>query len=62
MSTSESSNPSDFCHDSTEQRILVGLSKVSLALKSQSWQDAGRDGLSPTQVQILSLLQAQSLS
>ncbi|OKH21701.1 MarR family transcriptional regulator [Hydrococcus rivularis NIES-593] len=59
MSTNESNNPSDFCHDSTEQRILVGLSKVSLALKSQSWQDAGRYGLSPTQVQILSLLQTK---
>ncbi|MBF2019851.1 MAG: winged helix-turn-helix transcriptional regulator [Hydrococcus sp. C42_A2020_068] len=59
MSTNESGNPSDFCHDSAEQRILVGLSKVSLALKSQSWKDAGRYGLSPTQVQILSLLQAK---
>ncbi|MBE9146243.1 MarR family winged helix-turn-helix transcriptional regulator [Planktothrix mougeotii] len=46
-------------HDSTEERILVGLSKISLALKSQSWQDAGQHGVSPTQAQILSLLQAQ---
>ncbi|MBD2580261.1 MarR family winged helix-turn-helix transcriptional regulator [Oscillatoria sp. FACHB-1406] len=43
--------------DATVERILVGLSKVSLALKSQSWQEAGQLGLSPTQIQILSLLQ-----
>ncbi len=45
--------------DSTEQSILIGLSKVSLALKSQSWQDAGASGVSPTQAQILALLQAK---
>ncbi|MEB3190368.1 MAG: helix-turn-helix domain-containing protein [Snowella sp.] len=45
--------------DSTEQQILIGLSKLSLAMKSQSWQDAGQHGLSPTQAQILSLLKAK---
>jgi DNA-binding MarR family transcriptional regulator len=45
--------------DSTEQRILIGLSKISLALKSQSWQNAGQHGLSPTQSQILSLLRSK---
>lgn len=45
--------------DSVEERILVGLSKISLALKNQSWQDAGQHGLSPTQIQILSLLQGK---
>lgn len=59
MSIDESGNPLNLCHDSTEQRILVGLSKISLALKSQSWHDAGQHGLSPTQAQILSLLQAK---
>lgn len=58
MSTNESGNAFD-SHNSTEQDILIGLSKVSLALKSQSWQDAGQHGLSPTQAQILSLLQAK---
>lgn len=43
---------------STTQRILVGLSKVSLAMKSQSWQNAGQYGISPTQAQILTLLQS----
>ncbi len=42
-----------------EQNILVGLSKISLALKSQAWQDATQYGLSPTQAQILALLPAQ---
>ncbi len=45
--------------DSTAQSILIGLSKVSLALKSQSWQDAGVHGISPTQAQILVLLESQ---
>jgi DNA-binding MarR family transcriptional regulator len=52
MSADNAKNP-------TEQSILIGLSKVSLALKSQSWQDAGEYGISPTQAQILALLQAK---
>lgn len=59
MNIDEFGNPVDLGHDSTEQRILVGLSKISLALKSQSWQDAGQYRISPTQAQILSLLQAK---
>lgn len=39
---------------------MLGLSKVSVALKSQSWQDAGTLGISPTQGQILSLLRTHS--
>lgn len=39
-----------------EQHILIGLEKIGLALKSQSWQDAGQQGLTPTQGQILALL------
>jgi DNA-binding MarR family transcriptional regulator len=62
MSTDKSKNPLNICQDSTEQRILVGLSKVSLALKSKSWQDAGQHGLSPTQAQILALLKAKGAS
>lgn len=46
--------------DSTEQQILIGLFKLSFAIKSQSWQDAGQHGLSPTQAQILSLLKAKN--
>lgn len=59
MSADHPTNPVDLGADSIEQSILIGLSKVSLALKSQSWQDAGTHGVSPTQAQILALLQAK---
>jgi DNA-binding MarR family transcriptional regulator len=44
---------------SLQQRVVIGLSKVGLALKSQSWQDAGQYGVTPTQGQILSLLRSK---
>jgi DNA-binding MarR family transcriptional regulator len=59
MSADNVRDPINIGVDSTEQSILIGLSKVSLALKSQSWQDAGASGVSPTQAQILALLQAK---
>lgn len=52
----------DLPQNSLQQRIVIGLSKIGLALKSQSWQDAGRHGLTPTQGQILSLLRSKGLS
>ncbi|MBE9011290.1 MarR family transcriptional regulator [Pseudanabaenaceae cyanobacterium LEGE 13415] len=48
--------PFDTLTDPIEQRILTGLAKIGLALRSQSWQDAGQLGLTPTQGQILTLL------
>lgn len=46
--------------DSTlAQRVTIGLTKIGLALKSQSWQDASISNLSPTQGQILSLLRTR---
>ncbi len=39
-----------------DYHILIGLEKIGMALKSQSWQDAGQQGLTPTQGQILNLL------
>jgi DNA-binding MarR family transcriptional regulator len=39
-----------------DHNILVGLEKIGIALKSQSWQDAEQKGLTPTQGQILNLL------
>ncbi len=39
-----------------DHHILIGLEKIGMALKSQSWQDAGHQGLTPTQGQILNLL------
>jgi DNA-binding MarR family transcriptional regulator len=44
---------------SIEKRVSIGLAKIGLSLKSQSWQDAGHQGLTPTQGQILALLQAR---
>jgi DNA-binding MarR family transcriptional regulator len=52
----------DLLQNSLQQRIVIGLSKIGLALKSQSWQDAGQHGLTPTQGQILSLLRSKGLS
>ncbi len=52
----------DLPQNSLQQRIVIGLSKIGLALKSQSWQDAGQHGLTPTQGQILSLLRSKGLS
>ena len=50
-----SENPFDAANE-IENHILIGLEKIGLALKSQSWQDAGQQGLTPTQGQILALL------
>lgn len=38
------------------ERVVAGLAKIGLALRSQGWQEAGRRGLTPTQAQILRLL------
>jgi DNA-binding MarR family transcriptional regulator len=40
------------------RRIAVGLHKVGLALKQQTWQQANQDGLSATQGQLLAILVA----
>jgi DNA-binding MarR family transcriptional regulator len=53
-------NPFD-TDSSIEQHILIGLSKIGVALKSQFWQDAGQQGLTPTQGQILTLLLDKAL-
>jgi DNA-binding MarR family transcriptional regulator len=39
-----------------DRHILIGLEKIGMALKNQSWQDAGQQGLTPTQGQIITLL------
>jgi DNA-binding MarR family transcriptional regulator len=44
---------------SLAERVTTGLSKIGLALKSQAWQQAGPQGLTPTQGQILALLAAR---
>lgn len=44
--------------DPIEQRIAAGLTKLSLAIKHEAWRDAEKQGISPTQGQILTLLAA----
>ena len=41
-------------------RLIVGLSKISLAMKSQAWSRAPAEGVTPTQAQILVLLQGRT--
>lgn len=43
-------------NDLIGRRLLNGLTKISVALKSQSWNKASKRGLTPTQVQILTLI------
>ncbi len=49
-------NPLELNDRSLNQQIVVGLNKIGMALKSQAWQDAGTQGLTPTQGQILAVL------
>jgi DNA-binding MarR family transcriptional regulator len=51
----------NFLQDSLQRRVIVGLSKIGLALKTHSWQDANQQGLTPTQGQILALLRSKGL-
>lgn len=53
-------NPFDAINEPIAQRVIVGLSKIGVALRSQSWQGAESQGLTPTQGQILALLQANA--
>ena len=41
------------------RRVVVGLSKIGLALRTQAWREAGGRGLTPTQGQILAILQGR---
>lgn len=51
-------NPFDIINQPIAQRVITGLSKIGIALRSQSWQGAESQGLTPTQGQILALLQS----
>lgn len=51
-------NPFDTLNQPIAQRVITGLAKIGLALRSQSWQSAEAQGLTPTQGQILALLHA----
>ncbi len=41
--------------------MLAGLTRVNLALKSDSWARSSVEGLNPTQIQIIATLQSNSL-
>jgi len=45
---------------SVSDRIIAGLSKLSLVMRHESWRSAGERGLTPTQAQILSILAASA--
>ncbi len=45
--------------DPLAARVVLGLVKVSLALKTKAWQQAGERGLTPTQGQMLALLRGR---
>lgn len=49
-------NPFDTINKPIAQRTIDGLAKICTALRSQSWQGAESQGLTPTQGQILALL------
>ena len=40
-------------------RLVTGLSKIGLAMKSRPWRRQGRQGVGPLQVQVLSFLRTQ---
>jgi DNA-binding MarR family transcriptional regulator len=48
--------PFDTNQEPISNRLITGLAKISLALKTQAWKGANERGLSPTQAQILALL------
>ncbi|NET35305.1 MAG: winged helix-turn-helix transcriptional regulator [Cyanothece sp. SIO1E1] len=51
-------NPFDALNEPITQRVITGLSKIGMALRSQSWQGAESQGLTPTQGQILAILRS----
>lgn len=53
---STDTNIFDTLNKPINERVVTGLSKIGLAMKSQAWQEAGTKGITPTQGQILTLL------
>lgn len=50
-------SPFNISNDPVDQRLVAGLCKICLAIRSNAWQGAKQLGLTPTQGQILTLLQ-----
>lgn len=53
-------DPLEVTTEPIAHRIATGLTKLGLAIKSQSWRAGFRHGLTPTQGQILTFLRAQA--
>lgn len=53
-------NPDNIIQKSLKQKIILCMTKISLALRNSSWKSAGLQGLTPTQGHILTLFCFQS--
>lgn len=53
-------SPFSISSDPIDQRMVAGLCKICLAIRSNAWQGAKQLGLTPTQGQILILLQEKN--
>jgi DNA-binding MarR family transcriptional regulator len=45
--------------DSLPGRLVAGLSKIGLAMKSRTWRRKGRQGIGPLQIQVLTFLRSR---
>lgn len=45
--------------DSLPDRLVTGLSKIGLAMKSRAWRRKGRQGIGPLQIQVLTFLRTR---
>lgn len=46
-------------HDTLPDRLVTGLSKIGLAMKSRTWRRKGRQGIGPLQIQVLTFLRSR---
>lgn len=46
-------------HNSLPDRLVTGLSKIGLAMKSRPWRRQGQQGVGPLQVQVLTILRGR---
>lgn len=45
--------------ESLPDRLVTGLSKIGLAMKSRTWRRKGRQGIGPLQIQVLTFLRSR---
>ncbi|MDJ0729055.1 MAG: MarR family winged helix-turn-helix transcriptional regulator [Crocosphaera sp.] len=46
-------------NEAVKNKVVTGLTKIGMAIKSHAWQDAELQNLTPTQGQVLSLLRSR---